>query len=363
MDQDSKSTWKCPECCCKQLKTDNTDTPVRPAKNTVNISRSPNRNPTSSHKTIPKIRDTSNTPPDAMNVTLRKKSSQPMSTPSNQETFLNENMLRDIIKEELAAALKSSFKELLTEQLRNIKGELSEFKNSFGFFNEQFEEFKKRFDEKDAIINQLRNDNANLQQSVNYLTTRLCNVEQYTRESNVEISGLPEDKSEDLVKTIQTIAKNEKLGKADYEQIKTHLKNINWYDTFHECVNANERLNAFYVVLQSVIDNFVPKYTKKRSKYPAWYSDSLIRALSEKEKFRQRYRKYKNPRDKLTFELLRSRCHTLINNCYNAYKCKIENDIPKNPKAFWRYIKDKRRGESCIPADMYMNDKNEKNNN
>lgn len=145
--------------------------------------------------------------------------------------------------------------------------------------------------------------------------------------------------------------------RADYEQIKTHLKNINWYDTFHECVNANERLNAFYVVLQSVIDNFVPKYTKKRSKYPAWYSDSLIRALSEKEKFRQRYRKYKNPRDKLTFELLRSRCHTLINNCYNAYKCKIEKDIPKNPKAFWRYIKDKRRGESCIPADMYMNDK------
>uniref|UniRef100_A0A2H1VC59 SFRICE_022052 n=1 Tax=Spodoptera frugiperda TaxID=7108 RepID=A0A2H1VC59_SPOFR len=145
--------------------------------------------------------------------------------------------------------------------------------------------------------------------------------------------------------------------RADYEQIKTHLKNINWYDTFRECVNANERLNAFYVVLQSVMDNFVPKYTKKRSKYPAWYSDSLIGALSEKEKFRQRYRKYKNPRDKLTFELLRSRCHTLINNCYNAYKCKIENDIPKNPKAFWRYIKDKRRGESCIPADMYMNDK------
>ncbi|KAH9645514.1 hypothetical protein HF086_017568 [Spodoptera exigua] len=81
--------------------------------------------------------------------------------------------------------------------------ELSEFKSSFGFFNEQFEDFKKRSDEKDAIIDQLCNDNAKLQHSVNDLTIRLCNAEQYMRESNVEISGLPEDKSEDLVKTLQ----------------------------------------------------------------------------------------------------------------------------------------------------------------
>ncbi|KAH9629410.1 hypothetical protein HF086_013324 [Spodoptera exigua] len=398
-----------------------------------------------------------------MNVTLRKKSTQPsLSTPSIENNFLNENKLRDIIKEELAAALKSSFKELLTEQLRNIQGELSEFKSSFEFFNEQFEDFKKRSDEKDAVIDQLRNDNAKLQHTVNDLTIRLCNAEQYMRESNVEISGLPEDKSEDLVKTLQTIAKSTRMKnwesdledlwlsveltinnstkkialcviyipppvkldslqcfldnvnnvlnnvddvvilgdfnlgfidwsgrsddlhlspsnyenslgyslvdfmsinglhqfnshlnadnrildlvlsnmsdltvtkpddllskldahhpnilisisipnvkqletkcrsgynfyKADYKQIKTHLKNINWYDTFRECINANDRLNVFYVMLQSVIESFVPKYTKKKSKYPPWYSDSLIAALTEKEKFRQKYRKYNNP--------------------------------------------------------------------
>ncbi|KAH9634504.1 hypothetical protein HF086_016592 [Spodoptera exigua] len=83
-----------------------------------------------------------------MNVTLRKNSRQPISTSYSHERCFNEDTLRDIIKEELAAAVKSSFKDLLTDQLKNIQGEISAFKVSFGFFNEQFEEFKKRFEEK-----------------------------------------------------------------------------------------------------------------------------------------------------------------------------------------------------------------------
>lgn len=144
--------------------------------------------------------------------------------------------------------------------------------------------------------------------------------------------------------------------KADYDGILNYLKNNNWYDTFHKCVDVNERVDSFYGVLQCVIDKFVPKYSSKKSKYPSWYTNSLIRALTEKEKYRQKYRKHKNPRDRLTFELLRARCHTLIDNCYHNYKCKIENDIPKNPKVFWRFIKDKRRGDSSIPSEMFMND-------
>lgn len=140
-------------------------------------------------------------------------------------------------------------------------------------------------------------------------------------------------------------------------QIKSHLKDINWNDTFHECDNASEMANVFYSKLNTAIDKFVPKYKIKKSKFPPWYSAPLINALSEKEKFRLKYRKHNNPRDRLTFELLRSRCHTLINKCYSDYKHNIENDISKQPKAFWRFIKDKRRGESCIPAEMFKNDK------
>ncbi|KAF9806239.1 hypothetical protein SFRURICE_021458 [Spodoptera frugiperda] len=385
MDHVYKTTWKCPECCCKQLKTDNTNTPVRPANKTGNLGRSPSEKQSSSPKNLPKTLAKQNTSPDIMNVTLRKHNSQPKSATNCRGNCFNENTLRGIIKEELAAALKSSFKDFLADRLKNIQGEISEFKVSFGFFNEQFEDFKKRSDEKDVIINQLRSDNTKLQQDVIDLTTRLCIVEQNMRENNVEINGLPAKinlvlsnisnltvtKPTDLLtkldshhpnllvsipfSDIKQLKTNYRSGynffKADYEQIKNELKNVIGTVLFKIV------LILMKSVLRTTIDNFVPKYSKKKSKYPAWFSNVLIRTLSEKEKFRQKYRKYKNPRDRLTFELLRSRCHTLMNNCYNRYKSNIENDIPKNPKTFWRFIKDKRRGESCIPADMFMNDR------
>ncbi|KAH9645186.1 hypothetical protein HF086_005731 [Spodoptera exigua] len=226
-----KSTWKCPECCCKQLKTDNTNTPARPADKISNLGRSLSQKQSSCPKTLPKTLAKQNTSPDVMNVTLRKHNSQLKSTTNCREACFNEGTLRGIIKEELAAALKSSFKDLFANQLKNIQGEISDLKVSFGFFNDQFENFKKRSDEKDALINQLRSDNTKLQQNVTDLTTRLCIVEQNMRENNVEINGLPEDKSENLVQTLQNIAKVTScdLGDNDIMQVtrvaKLHKEN------------------------------------------------------------------------------------------------------------------------------------------
>lgn len=222
MDQDQKSTWKCPECHCKQSKTDNTNTPVRPVNNPSNANQ-PASNQLGSNTLL-----TRNISPEACNVTLRKKKSEPLSTPKNSDQYVTESTLRDIIKQELTTALKSSINELVTDQLKRIQGEIAEFKVSFGFFNEYFEDFKKRFEEKDAVINQLRVDNTNLQQSYNELATRLCIVEQNMRESNVEISGLPENKSENLVNTLQKLAKvtGTDLGDSEILQV-TRVAKLN----------------------------------------------------------------------------------------------------------------------------------------
>lgn len=261
MDHAYKSTWICPECSCKQLKTDNTNTPARPAINASNPRRSPARKLTSSPKSIPKTHANQNTPSDVMNVTLRKKASLPMSTSNSHERCFNEDTLRGIIKEELAAAVKSSFKDLLTDQLKNIQGEISAFKVSFGFFNEQFEEFKKRFDEKDTIINQLRSDNTNLQQSVIDLTTRLYNVEQNMRESNVEINGLPEDKSENLVETLKNIAKVTScdIGDNDIMQI-TRVAKLNKDNNRPRSVVAKLRSPRQRDNLLAAVGNFNKKH-------------------------------------------------------------------------------------------------------
>lgn len=143
--------------------------------------------------------------------------------------------------------------------------------------------------------------------------------------------------------------------KADYVKILLELKIIDWNHRFSQCNNVNEMVSEFYLVLNEIINKFVPKHSKLKSKYPSWFSFKLIKLLREKDKVRLKYRKYKNPRDGIVYETLRCHCHKLMKSCYSTYKQQIEDDIIKNPKAFWRYINDKRKGDSSLPSCMYMN--------
>ncbi|XP_045771607.1 uncharacterized protein LOC123878783 [Maniola jurtina] len=70
------------------------------------------------------------------------------------------------------------------------------------FINTQFEEMRAVIEEKSAVINQLKKENIHLQASVKDLTTRLNIVELHMRECNVEINGIPEHKTENLVNTV-----------------------------------------------------------------------------------------------------------------------------------------------------------------
>lgn len=95
--------------------------------------------------------------------------------------------------------------------------------------------------------------------------------------------------------------------------------------------------------------------SSKFSKFPVWFNKTLIKLINQKEKLRIRYHKFHNPRDKIELDLLRERCHKFINICQKQYHNKIEANICKNSKLFWRYIKDKRKGQSTFPTKMKMN--------
>lgn len=144
--------------------------------------------------------------------------------------------------------------------------------------------------------------------------------------------------------------------KCDYTKIISELEIIDWHQEFADKDNINDLVSIFYAKLKHLIDIHIPKSNCKNSKYPSWFSKALIKMLKEKEKYRSKFRKYNNPRDKLTYDLLRSRCHMMINKNYSDYKRKIEIAITKDSKAFWTYIKNKRNSRPTIPARMQLNE-------
>lgn len=61
-------------------------------------------------------------------------------------------------------------------------------------------------EDRNTIIHRLEEDNKQLHSAISDLTIRLSRTEQHMRENNVEVNGVPEHKSENLVKTIMQLA-------------------------------------------------------------------------------------------------------------------------------------------------------------
>lgn len=45
--------------------------------------------------------------------------------------------------------------------------------------------------------------------------------------------------------------------------------------------------------------------------------------------------------------------------CYNYYLSKVEANIAKNPKKFWKIVKDKRKGDNSLPNIFFSNNLSE----
>lgn len=144
--------------------------------------------------------------------------------------------------------------------------------------------------------------------------------------------------------------------KSDYNGISQYLRRIDWMRKLDGCHSVNNMTDIFYNTLKEAIDLYVPKLKPKISKYPPWFSRSLVKIISEKNCKRQKYLKYKNPRDLLEYELLRERVHKVSKQCLFNYKIRVESGIFKNPKSFWHFIKERRNGASTIPAEMFQGD-------
>lgn len=72
-------------------------------------------------------------------------------------------------------------------------------------FNNKYEEMKRLILEKNSEIKNLSDENTLLKGEIVNLSSRLDNLEQYSRRNNLEIHGVPEVEQENLLKTINEI--------------------------------------------------------------------------------------------------------------------------------------------------------------
>lgn len=210
MTADNRGTWKCPDCCNKQPKGDNSNTPAR-TSNTQAIA------PPAASSSRGEMND--GTYSGLSNITTRTK--QRLTAYADQDDQpLTIRDLRSIIREELQSILKAEIDKQVTQQLQSIRKQITEFQESITFYNEQFEDLKRDLVDKSRIIKNLVADNEHLKATVSNLTSSLGTMEQQMRSTNLEIQCVPEDKSENLIATVLKLSKTLqlKVEEADISQ-------------------------------------------------------------------------------------------------------------------------------------------------
>lgn len=169
MNKETKRNWQCPECSNKLPKEGNTITPVRAIR-----SDSPTNSLDTSVSSIC----------DAVGMT---KSNSQQQTASHIDSNITLQDIRRLFKEEVSEIVRNQ----VTQELEAIKCSLD-------FFNEKYEELRNKLDNKIDIITKLESDNQALRTTLRDVLSRLSITEQQMRENNLEINGIPENRSENL---------------------------------------------------------------------------------------------------------------------------------------------------------------------
>lgn len=185
MEKEYKTTWKCQACKNQQPKLDNQNTPLRgtgePGPNTL----------------------------ERGNVTIRNKSSKPISqeiinTAPATIQDISELIDRKLspnstIMNNLRTALREDIKRMITAELNTAINQLkADFTTTTDFLYSEQVDLKTALDRKCKEIDVLHNNKLQLERDITNLNTRLTTLEKISRDKNIEIHGIQENKNENL---------------------------------------------------------------------------------------------------------------------------------------------------------------------
>lgn len=169
--------WVCEQCTGKHKNYNNEDTPVRSNPN-VNTAR------------------------------LRRGKRQALNSPDSPEDDTKKPITSGEMKSmfsDMEKSLLQTMTKVFHSELKTIKDEIGEIRESMTYMNSRYEEISREHVESQTIINTLQSENNNMRLKIDDLTTRINQMEQNSRMNNIEIQCLPEKKEENIIELVQKL--------------------------------------------------------------------------------------------------------------------------------------------------------------
>lgn len=152
------------------------------------------------------------------NITSRGAKRQALSTsfeisPEKVLTTSSEEV-RNIVTEAMTEQMKDLMVQLnrsiqvsLHNELKSIRNDMLEVKESLNYFSKEYEDLKREHDLSVKKIKLLEEEKDSMKVTITNLQGRLDNMEQRARQCNVEIQCVPESKHENLPRIVSQICK------------------------------------------------------------------------------------------------------------------------------------------------------------
>lgn len=192
--------WICPSCTPKSINAEGTS-----ARKNVTL-RPPKRPALNSPPMTVESAITKDTIRDIVYTVLHEEDN-PNTGITRDEV---KNVMEEVMQKEingLMLKIRNDISTFFKTELKSIKDELGEVKESMNFINNQYEDFMKEHVANKEMVKSLQLQNEKLQTVVDEQNTRINQLEQHARAGNVEIQCVPEKKDENLVEVVKQLSK------------------------------------------------------------------------------------------------------------------------------------------------------------
>lgn len=200
--KNATADWLCPACCIVTRREKGDHTPVR-SSGTNHEAKSP---PASSSSWV-NTKSRSTVLDDSSLVYVREAENETLTQKDIREIIQSE--LRSFMSNEIAEVIKQTMNKewkLIKTELGDIKAEIATMRESMDFINQQYEDFRADASVNTQEICAIQKDNEELRASLKELNNKVDEMELHARASNIEIQGVPEYRSENLVSVVQQLA-------------------------------------------------------------------------------------------------------------------------------------------------------------
>lgn len=115
--------------------------------------------------------------------------------------------------------------------------------------------------------------------------------------------------------------------------------------------------SIFYGLLESAFNKSIPETNssknQNKARYPPWFTWDIISDCKLKEKIRSKLGKSPSAYHKDQYVGLRHSLKTRIKVAFNKYQSEAECNLLRNPKNFWKYIKNSKK-QNQYPSSFYV---------